>query len=91
MNFPLDKKVEDLKAYQAFHDKVPLSKSALMTSYEEGVIEGHREGHLTGLKDGKEEVILNAYARQMSISEIAALVKYEESEVLLILQKHRTL
>ena len=45
MKFPIDKKVEDLKAYQAFHDKVPLSKSALLTSYEEGVIEGHREGH----------------------------------------------
>ena len=91
MKFPIDKKVEDLKAYQAFHDKVPLSKSALMTSYEEGVIEGHREGHREGRLKEKEEVILNAYARQMAIADIAALVKYEEAEVLLVLQKHRTL
>jgi len=82
-----DMKVEELKAYKEYHDKVAISKSALMTSFEEGVIEGHQEGRLME----KEEVILNAYARQMAIADIAALVKYEEAEVLLVLQKHRIL
>jgi flagellar biosynthesis/type III secretory pathway protein FliH len=96
MKFPIDKKVEDLKAYQAFHDKVPLSKSALLTSYEEGYIQGYLEsfekdyqkGYLIGLEKEKEEVILKAYARQMSIADIAAFFDYEEAEVLLVLQKH---
>ena len=73
--------MEEYRSYMRHLENLRYQRSALGTSYDDGVQEGRREGRREGLEEGTRKVALNLLSLRVPVATIVQATGLTEEEI----------